>query len=337
MTEIPVPVQPNPRRGSDIWRVLLAVTTGFTLPTCACYGLVIVMALAVRLAAGGLSGTPGNIGGGYGPAVAIVHVEGVIVSGDSEPFNAGTVAASRTVIEHIESAAANKDVKAIVLMVDSPGGSAYAADEIYHALKKVNKPIVVLMGSTAASGGYYVSMAADWIIANPNTLTGSIGVISEYPDASELMDKIGVKFTVITSGERKDIGSPYRTMTAEERAYLQKLVDEVYDGFVEIVAEGRKMTPEQVRPLADGSVYTGRQALKLSLIDQLGYREDAIAKAAKLGGISGEPRIIDYKDSPSFYEMLLSSNRPPAIMQQFADLLLNHLSHPSLAMRWVMP
>ncbi|NJN44224.1 MAG: signal peptide peptidase SppA [Anaerolineae bacterium] len=141
----------------------------------------------------------------------------------------------------------DQDVEAILLIVNSPGGSVVASDVIYNELQNVQKPIVVLFGETAASGGYYISMAGDYIIANPNSLVGSVGVISTFPNAEELLEKVGVEMNVVISGEAKDFGSLYREMTPEELAYWQSLIDETYEGFVEIVADGREMSVEDVR------------------------------------------------------------------------------------------
>jgi protease-4 len=244
------------------------------------------------------------------------------------------VAAADTLVEQIEEAQADPDVKSILLYVNSPGGGVTASDVIYHALTKVDKPIVVLMGDLAASGGYYISMASDWIIANPNTLTGSIGVISEFPNADALLDKVGVEFVVITSGPRKDFGSPYREMTEEERQYWQAIVDEAYSGFVAIVAEGRNLPVEQVLPLADGRVYTGRQALDAGLLDALGYEEDAIAKAAELGGITGEPRIIEYTPEPRLFDLLSMAAQPKSLLPSIAEVF-TLFGHPSLSAKWI--
>jgi protease-4 len=177
-------------------------------------------------------------------------------------------------------------------------------------------------------------MAADWIIANPTTLTGSIGVITQFPTAEELLDKVGVDFVVITSGERKDVGSPYRDMTPEERAYWQAIIDETFAQFVAVVAEGRGMTVEEVLPLANGGVYTGRQALDRGLIDALGYEADAVARAAELGGIRGEPRLIEYSSPVSFFSLLTQAVRRPALVPSLADVI-EWVGYPRLEARWV--
>jgi protease-4 len=225
-------------------------------------------------------------------------------------------------------------VRAILLYVNSPGGGVRASDVIYHALQEAGKPIVVYMGDTAASGGYYISMAGDWLIANPNTVTGSIGVISEFPTAEGLLEKVGVDFVVITSGERKDFGSPYREMTPEERAYWQATVDEIHADFVAIVAAGRGLAVDEVLPLADGGVFTGRQALAHGLIDALGYEADAVAKAAELGGIAGEPRLIEYDAPVGFFDLLSQAVRGPSLVPSLAELA-QWVGYPRLQARWV--
>ena len=319
------------------WRVLGALALGFGLPVLACYGLVVVMALALRLMTAGTPAPSSQFatrGPATGPAVAVLRVEGLITSGEAGPFETGAVAAAETLVEQIERANEDADVKAILLYVNSPGGGVTASDVIYHALEAVDKPIVVLMGDLAASGGYYISMASDWIIANPNTLTGSIGVISEFPNADGLLEKVGVDFVVITSGPRKDFGSPYREMTEEERQYWQAIIDEAYSGFVAIVAEGRNLPVEQVLPLADGRVYTGRQALEAGLIDALGYEEDALAKAAALGGITGEPRIIEYTPEPRLFDLLTAAVAQRSLLPTVAEIFAV-FGHPSLSAKWV--
>ncbi|HLF00729.1 MAG TPA: signal peptide peptidase SppA [Anaerolineales bacterium] len=333
---------PAPRvadTGSTATRVfaqtLLSVLAGFTLPVLACYGLIIVSVLALQILSwGAASGPTSSRGPTTGPAVAIIHVEGVITSGSGTPFDTGGIAFSNDVIENVRKANEDAEVKAIVLAVNSPGGGVVASDEIYHALSEVEKPIVVVVGDLGASGGYYISMASDWIVANPNSLVGSIGVISEFPNAEGLLEKVGVDFVVITSGERKDIGSPYREMTDAEREYWQTIIDETYEGFVEIVAQGRELTVDEVKPLADGGVFTGRQALELKLIDQLGYEEDAITKAAELGGITGEPRIVEYNREPTFFELLFGLASRPSLLPSLAEIM-NLVGHPSLSARWV--
>jgi protease IV len=266
-----------------------------------------------------------------GPAIGVIAIDGEITSGSSGSLlNSSTTAASGDILPLIHEAAKDADVKVILLEINSPGGSVVPSDEIYHALKTCGKPVVVYMGDLAASGAYYISMSAEYIVANPNTLTGSIGVISEFPEASELMQKLGVTVTVVKSGVVKDTGSMYRPMTDEEKVYWQALINETYSGFVDIVAAGRKMPREKVLPLADGRVYTGRQALALGLVDAIGYESDAVTKAAELGNITGEPRIIRFAPNGSLGALLSGIVQPSILPASF----FNRLLMPSLAFRW---
>ncbi|WP_235896504.1 signal peptide peptidase SppA [Oceanidesulfovibrio marinus] len=203
-------------------------------------------------------------GGMSGERYGLVRVEGEI--GDSE-----------SVVDFLDTLREDSDVPGVLIRIDSPGGVVGPAQEIYAAVKKLAavKPVVVSMGSLAASGGYYVACPAETIVANPGTLTGSIGVIMSLGSWQDLMGKIGYTYEAITSGEMKDAGSPYRELTPKERAYFQSLVDDLFSQFVEDVAEGRHMDEAKVRELADGRVYSGRQAKKLGLVDQLGGFEDA--------------------------------------------------------------
>ena len=290
-----------------LW-LLLGFIVGFGLPVLACMGLFIAFVVGLS-AIGAQSGAgvnfPTHISGPMsGPAVGVIEVSGTIVSGSAPPFNTGGLAAAEDIKRVIKLTAQDTDVKAILVKVNSPGGSVVASDLIYQELKNTHKPIVVLMGDLAASGGYYISMAADHIIANPNTLAGSIGVISTFPNAEALFEKVGLEFSVFTSGDSKDFGSLFREMTPQERAYWQEVIDETHGGFVSIVTEGRGMTEAEIRALADGRVYTGRQALELGLVDELAYEEDAIKKAANLGIISGDPRVIRYTSNVGIFSAL---------------------------------
>ncbi|MFQ6014517.1 MAG: signal peptide peptidase SppA, partial [Anaerolineae bacterium] len=277
-------------------------------------GIVAACALTFILCLWGTSLLMGLSAGtelGFGDAVAIVYVEGPIVVGREEVGLFGVEAAySETIVERLRRAEGNSAVKAIVLRVESPGGSVVASDEIYQEIVKAKgkgKPVVVSMGELAASGGYYISAPADHIVANPATLTGSIGVIAMAPNIEELMGKIGVDVVVIKSGALKDELSPFREMTEEEHQLWQKIIDEAYGQFVTVVAEGRGLDEEKVRELADGRVYTGRQALELGLVDELGNLPEAVEAAARLGGIVDRPRLIEYRRTPTLFSALMSS------------------------------
>ena len=249
-------------------------------------------------------------GGGFGgDAIALIRVEGTLTEGEggTDLFTSGAL--SGPIIDEIRSASDNPSVKAIVLRVNSPGGGIVASDDIYREVlraREKGKKVVVSMGTLAASGGYYISCAADRIIASPGTMTGSIGVISMFPNTQDLMSKIGVQMTVIKSGAHKDEGSPFRPMTEEEMSYFQSMIDQMYGQFVDVVAKGRNMDVETVRRLGDGRVYTGQSALQLGLVDELGDLQHTIDVAAKMGGIRGKPRIIEHR-RPSFLTSLFGS------------------------------
>ncbi|OQY23355.1 MAG: S49 family peptidase [Desulfobacteraceae bacterium 4572_35.2] len=212
----------------------------------------------------------------------------------------GAITESRNTIEQLVVFAKDDSIKAIVLRVDSPGGGVGPSQEIYSEVARItqDKPIIVSMGSVAASGGYYVAAPANKIYANPGTITGSIGVIMEFTNVLDLMNKIGLKTRVVKSGMHKDIGSSVREMTVEEQALLQGLIDDVHSQFVAAVSEGRNLSEEDVRKLADGRIFTGKQALQLGLVDKLGGLRVAITEAARQGGIVGEPNIV-YPEEPS--------------------------------------
>ena len=216
-----------------------------------------------------------------GEKVAVLELRGIIL--DPQP-----------VVEKLVKLRKNGTVKAIVLRIDSPGGGVGPAQEIFSEVKKAQKEKKVLasMGSVAASGGYYIACAADTIMANPGTITGSIGVIMESLNAEELLHKLGLRSMVVKSGKHKDLGSPLRAMTEEEKKLLQGVLDSVHGQFIQAVAEGRKLPVEKVRELADGRIFSGDQARNLGLIDELGSLEDAIALAAKMAGIRGEPEVL---------------------------------------------
>ena len=233
-----------------------------------------------------------------GEAVAVIPIDGVIAGSGSTG-----VITPQAFRDKLNLALEDDTVKAIVLRVDSPGGTVAASEEISMYVKAADKPVVVSVGDVNASGAYMVSSQADKILALPGSAVGSIGVIMEIPNAAGLLDKLGVKFTVITAGEYKDAGSPYRALTASETALLQGSVDEVYLQFIDIVAEGRKMKRSEVESLATGWAWNGTEAKRLGLIDEIGTFDDALDAAAKLGGIKGDYDTIDY-DEPQFEDLL---------------------------------
>ncbi|PRX26421.1 signal peptide peptidase A [Orenia metallireducens] len=242
-------------------------------------------------------------------SLAVINISGAIVGGEGGGAFGSMEATSDQIMAHINEAKDDESVKGILLRVNSPGGSSAASDAIYRELKKfreTGKPIVVSMGDAAASGGYYVSMAANKIYANPSTITGSIGVIMQFANLKELYNKIGIDYITIKSRKYKDLGNPDREMTAEEKEILQTMVKGVYQQFVDAVMEGRSMTEDRVKELADGRIYSGEQAKELGLVDELGTFYDAVDELAKMVGIEGKPNLIYYnKLSP--IELLLGN------------------------------
>jgi protease-4 len=223
---------------------------------------------------------------GSKPKVAVVHAVGMIMSGKSSAsFFGGETLGSETFIKAVKQAAEEKSVKAIVIRVDSPGGSALASDLMWRALQKAGKPIVVSMGDVAASGGYYISMGANHIFAEPGTLTGSIGVVGGKVAIGGLLEKVGITTSVISRGKNSGIMSMMSGFTPNERQAMQRMLDEIYGQFTRKAAEGRKMEYGKLEKLARGRVYTGAMAIKLNLVDELGTLDDAVAYAAKLGGL----------------------------------------------------
>ena len=231
---------------------------------------------------------------GFGESVAIVEVEGDIFQ-------------SEAVVKELEKYDRDNSVKSIILRVNSPGGGIAPSQEIYEAVKRSEKMVVASLGSLAASGGYYISCGADRIIANPGTITGSIGVIAYFPRYHRLMKKIGLDYEVIKSGEHKDIGSPLREMTESEKMLLKGVIDDLYNQFVEVVSLERGISKEEVLKLADGRILTGSQAVEVELVDEIGTLSDAIRIAGEMGGIEGKPRVIQKKKKIRFLDLLLET------------------------------
>lgn len=220
----------------------------------------------------------------------------------------GVLRSSQEFARQAEEFGRDDGIKAVVVRIDSPGGGVAASQEIYASLAelKKKKKVVVSMGSVAASGGYLVACAADKIVANPGTITGSISAIMHFANAESLMEKIGLKSSVVKSGKFKDIGSPVRPMTTEEQALIQDLVDDTYDQLLEVISRDRKIPREALKQLADGRVFTGRQAQKLRLVDDLGDMGHAVRMAGKLAGIKGTPELVyPTKKKSTYWELLM--------------------------------
>ncbi len=230
--------------------------------------------------------------------IALVRIEGPILD-------------PRSTVNELESYAQDPLVKAIVLRIDSPGGGVAASQEIYNAVRRVRdeeqKTVVASMGTVAASGGYYIAVASDRILANPGTLTGSIGVIMQVANYEELMDTIGVKNVVIKSGRYKDVGSPFRKMSEEDQKLLQSVMDDAHRQFIEAVAEGRALDVADVETLADGRVLTGQQARDVLLVDDLGDLKDAVKLAADMSGLKGSPPVVETTPEFSIRDWLVRS------------------------------
>lgn len=258
-------------------------------------GIVLVCGFLVAVLIAGSGGEESEYNlSGPGDKVAVVDLTGAILS-------------SRDIVSTLQALAENSTVKAILLRVDSPGGGVAASQEIYEEVKSISdslKPIVVSMGSIAASGGYYVSCGATRIVANPGTITGSIGVIAMFPNYRKLMDKLGLEMDVVKSGEYKDSGSPFRQMTEQDKKYFQGVVNDSYDQFLNVVSRERKLSVEKLKKFADGRVFTGSQALDLGLVDTLGSFGDAVKIAAKLGGIKGKPAVIEARKPRTLFDMV---------------------------------
>ncbi len=256
-----------------------------------------------------------------GSKIAVIELKETIVSSDET-------------VRQLKKYRENKSVKAVVLRIDSPGGGVAASQEIYEEVKKTReeKPVIVSMGAVAASGGYYVACGATCIVANPGTLTGSIGVIINFLHFRSLMEKIGVDETTIKSGKLKDAGSPFRKPTDEEKKYFSNLIDDVYNQFVEVVSTERKLPKEKVLPYADGRVFTGKQAYDYGFVDTLGTFEDAISIAARLGGIEGKPKIVKESKKKTFMERFLSD-----AVSEFANIKREVIDQPLLQYKLDMP
>lgn len=207
----------------------------------------------------------------------------------------GSIDDSRRTVDWIEELRADDSVKGVLIRIESPGGGVVPSQEIHAAVQRVSKPVVVSMGQAAASGGYYVASAADQIVANPGTLTGSIGVSAQVVNLQEMMDKLGVSEETMVSGEYKDAGSPSKPLTDRERRYFQDLVDDLHTQFVDAVVRGRNLEREKVRELADGRAFTGGQALDKGLVDVLGSREKAKEILLENTGLT-EP--VDFRTGP---------------------------------------
>ncbi|MBI2413343.1 MAG: signal peptide peptidase SppA [Deltaproteobacteria bacterium] len=252
------------------------------------------------------------IGGEGASKILLIDISGVITDSDKKDglFSSKQNMTAR-IKEELDKASEDDDVKAVVLRIDSPGGAVTTSDIIAHEIKKFKDrkkvPVIAELMDVAASGGYYIAAASDRIIAHPTTVTGSIGVVAFSVNASGLLEKIGIANQTIKSGDKKDIGSPLRPMTPDEKAVLQSIIDDLYERFLDVVMDGRKgsFTRDELKTIADGRVFTARQALDLKLIDEIGYLDDAI-EAAKSKADVKEARVVTYAHPRSYRNNIYS-------------------------------
>ncbi|KPK22542.1 MAG: multidrug transporter [Nitrospira bacterium SG8_3] len=252
----------------------------------------------------------------FGQKIGVIPIEGPIME-------------SQSIVTQMVRFKKNKAIKAIILRIDSPGGGVGPSQEIYREVRRTikTKRVIVSMGSLAASGGYYVAAGANKIVASPGTITGSIGVIMQFVQLKELLKKIGISMEVLKSGEFKDIGSPHREMSDEERELIQELIIDIQDQFVEAVAEGRNLPVESVREIADGRVFSGAKAKELGLVDLLGNFQDAVDLAKKETGIEGEVDLIYPKRvGPSIWDLILRG-ATKAIYESTIKALKTHIEY----------
>jgi protease IV len=255
--------------------------------------------------------------------VLLLEISGVISSQDDDGLNPTPNLIAR-VKEQLTRATKDEAVKAVVLRINTPGGTVTASDIIHHELKafKANRkvPIIASIMDVGASGGYYIAAGADTVLAHPSSVTGSIGVIMLTMNARGLLEKVGVEATAVMSGPRKDMGSPFRTMTTEERAIFQGVIDSFYQRFLSVVQEGRPhLEMEQIKKLADGRVYTGDQAKAAGLVDEIGYLEDAVELAKKRAGLT-EARVVTYRRPGEYSNNVYSKLLAPGPLAGIGNL-----------------
>ena len=274
---------------------------------------ILVFVIVVRL---GSSAVSGERGFSFGEKVGIIRLNGPIIG-------------SEQIIHEFNSFKDRSDVKAIVFRINSPGGTVAPSQEIYEKVKNINLqiPVVISVGNLAASGGYYAAMGSSTIVVNRGSIVGSIGVILDYPVATDLLDKIGLRFETLTSGEYKDSGSPTRQVTKKDREYFQNVIDDLHSQFISAVSLGRNLELDEVIDLADGRIFTGEQAISLGLADTIGTLEDAIKIAGKLAGIQGKPKTIQLRrKSSTFLDFMINT-----IMQRYGNW---RFQEPAYRWKW---
>jgi protease IV len=296
-------------RRSVVTTIAVAVISFMTLA-----GIVLAIVMSVR----------GGQGFGLGGRIAVLDIEGLI--DDDQRF-----------LRDLRRFRDDPSVKGYVININSPGGVVAPSQSIFQELRRTRDedsvPVVAAIGGVGASGGYYIALAADSIFALPGSITGSIGVIMEIPDASELMQKVGVRVESVKSAEHKDVGSPFRPMGAGDRAILDSLVLDVYDQFVEAVVTEREIGRDQVVLVADGRILSGRQALQARLIDRLGNREDALSAAGRMAGLGSDPRIVrPPEDRPTIWDVVFGRSSARALAR-----IARPLEQPAVRLKFVVP
>jgi protease IV len=267
------------------------------------------------------AGARGTAALGIGGRIAVVEVDGLIA--DDQAF-----------LRDVRRLRRDRSVRGWVVAINSPGGVVAPSQSMYQTLVRLRRdddvPVIAAIGSVGASGGYYVALAADSIVALPGSVTGSIGVLMEYPNVGALLERLGVRMEVVKAGDQKDIASPFRDMDPEQREILEAMVQDVHDQFIEIVAEARRMEIEEVRPLADGRIMSGRQALAVGLVDRLGNRDEAIAMAGEMAGLGPRPRIVRPPEPrrPLLIDLLLGETTA-SLVRELAGAV-THAGWPSL-------
>lgn len=284
--------------------------------------LLVMVILAVRGPGG-----PGAKPLGSSGKIGVVEVNGVIGPDNPASLVSGPSAGSGKIMVAIREAARREDIKALVLRINSPGGTSVASQEIgieLERLRKTGKPVVTSMGDVCASGGYWIAAGSDHIVANPATLTGSIGVIMEISNLEGLYEKLGIHQEAIKSGKYKDMGSPTRPITPQERAFLEEIVGDSYQQFLEQVARGRqgKMSRQEIEKIADGRIFTGRKAMQIGLVDSLGNYYDAIKQAREMAGLD-ESSPVEVLNRTGFWEDILNQALLGRMFWQQNSLQLN--------------
>ena len=288
-------------------------------------GLFLVFFAFLWLAYGAVKGETPRLASG--PRIGVLDIKGAIGMGrgsvESEPL-----------LKIVKRYADDTDMKAVVVRIDSPGGAVGTSQEILDGLRRLaeDKVVVCAMGNMAASGGLLVAMGCDRIVAEPGTLTGSIGVISAFPNVRGLMQKLDVEMNTVTAGKLKDAGSPFREFTASDRTYWQELADRIHRQFIQAVAEGRDLPIEQVEKFADGRVMTGEQAVELGLVDELGGFQDAVDLAKELAEIRGEPRLVYPPDERARFLEDLLGGVATKVAQSVAETMRAEMHRQSTTM-----